>query len=415
MNINQMANDLKDVPQQKLIQYVQDPNSVVPQFLALAEIQRRKTLERGAGAGQPPQSTVAQDIMAQAAPQPMAPQQAQGLQAMQRPQGVAALPTGMGEQAFAGGGIVAFAKGDEVEDPYAALSFTEKLKRLREAEDEDTAPQSGLFKRGIPTFGNFQKNLESYAPAPTTSEQVKKAIPETTSGLKPDSLGRYVASSEPAAPSAPSAPKSRSSAGIPSTLQSAEKAAPKEDMYSKYEQMLLSQQADTKAARDQDKYLRLVEAGLGMMGGTSPYALTNIGQGSMGAIKGYAQDLAAARKEDANTVKELMGLGMKKEEAQREAQKLAMTEKLYGAHGRYYDAAAAAAGARASGAGSNAGMDKARLAAVTQRYNAWLRLNPMATAAEQQAKLTEIEGQVGMPGAQSGNIGPTVIPFSSLK
>lgn len=340
MNINQMANDLKDIPQAKLIQYVQDPNSVVPQFLALAEIQRRKTLERGAGAGQAPQSTVAQDIMAQAAPQPMAPEQAQGLQALQRPQGVAALPSGMGEQAFAGGGIIAFAKGDEVEDPYAALSFTEKLKRLREAENEDTAPESSLFKRGIPMFGGFQKNLESYAPIKAVSADAD-AQPGgfyggKASGVKPDALGRYVANTEPTtpnAPSAPSAPKPRVTSTQAAKELSIPQATEKSDIYGKYEKMFNEQAASAAAQREQDKWLRVVEAGLGMMGGTSPYALTNIGQGSMGAVKGYAQDLAAQRKEDRQNVMDLMNLGMKKEEAEREARKLSMQEKYYGSAG----------------------------------------------------------------------------------
>ena len=102
MNINQLSEQLKDVPQQNLIRYAQNPNGVVPQFLALAEIQRRKALESSATAGQAPQSTVADDIMAQAMPYQPAPQDA----------GVAQLPTGslyQNEDTFsaANGGIVA--------------------------------------------------------------------------------------------------------------------------------------------------------------------------------------------------------------------------------------------------------------------------------------------------------------------
>jgi hypothetical protein len=64
MNIAQLSEQLKDVPQAKLIDYAKNPNSVVPQFLALAEIQRRQTLMRSMPA-QAPQSSVAEDIMAQ--------------------------------------------------------------------------------------------------------------------------------------------------------------------------------------------------------------------------------------------------------------------------------------------------------------------------------------------------------------
>jgi hypothetical protein len=34
------------------------------------------------------------------------------------------------------------------------------------------------------------------------------------------------------------------------------------------------------SSREQDKYLALLQAGLGMMGGTSPFAAANIGQGA---------------------------------------------------------------------------------------------------------------------------------------
>lgn len=422
MNINQMANDLKDIPQAKLIQYVQDPNSVVPQFLALAEIQRRKTLERGAGAGQPPQSTVAQDIMAQAAPQPM------GLQAMQRPQGVAALPTGMGEEAFAGGGIVAFAgdKKSDVEDPYADNEYMRRVMRNQEAVSGDFG-LSELFKlknwdpvqssyravkQGImdpwnrfikespeeqavrfraaseartgerPTFINrpedTARDMAAVAAArekaaiPATAEQVKKMMPadeikgDESKLFEAEALAKKIAPKGEALPTV--GEKGRMAPTTKADLDSEGKT--KENMYDKYEKMLLNQQAESKAARDQDKYLRLVEAGLGIMGGTSPYAMTNIGQGAMGAIKGYGQDLAAARKEEAGTVKELMGLGLKREDAEREARKLTMQEKYYGAAGE--KDLAMADFYRGKGAatisGANTKMDIAELNAVKSAF-----------------------------------------------
>jgi len=138
MNIAQLSEQLKDVPQNRLIDYARNPNSVVPQFLALAEIQRRQHL---AASPQPPAATVAEDVLAQAAPQqvpqmppqmppqmaPQMPPQAPPQMAPQMPSpqmvqqlpenqpGVAQLPTGM-PQGMASGGIVAFAGGDLVDD-----------------------------------------------------------------------------------------------------------------------------------------------------------------------------------------------------------------------------------------------------------------------------------------------------------
>jgi hypothetical protein len=111
---------------------------------------------------------------------------------------------------------------------------------------------------------------------------------------------------------------------------------PKQDKYAEYEKMLLENAAQGKVDRQQDKYMRLLEAGLGIMGGTSQYALTNIGQGAMGAAKGYAQDKASYRKEDRDSIKELMALGMKKEDAARETEKLAIMRKEAEDKGGYY-------------------------------------------------------------------------------
>jgi hypothetical protein len=312
----------------------------------------------------------------------MMPQQMAGLQGMQRPQGVAALPSGMNEQSmagggivafddggyvneemqYAGGGIVAFAKGDEVEDPFANLSFEDKL-RLAQAQSESgdgIATKRGLFKPLSPLDAiqnsAFNKNIMSRT-TPTTSSQVKSMMPaDEIKGneqalFDAESLARKIAPKGETLPTV--GERGRMAPTTKADLDSEGKT--KENMYDKYEKMITEQAAQGKLDRQQDKYMRLLEAGLGIMGGTSQHALTNIGQGAMGAAKGYAQDKASYRKEDRDTIKELMGLGMKREEAERESQKLGMTEKLYGAHGRYYDAAAQAAGVRAAAAGTNAG------------------------------------------------------------
>jgi hypothetical protein len=62
-----------------------------------------------------------------------------------------------------------------------------------------------------------------------------------------------------------------------------------------YLQMLKGGYDDVKKQREEDKYLALLAAGLGMMGGTSPYAGANIGAGAMQGVA----SLASARKERA--------------------------------------------------------------------------------------------------------------------
>jgi hypothetical protein len=89
-----------------------------------------------------------------------------------------------------------------------------------------------------------------------------------------------------------------------------------------YIKILKAQGEDSANARKEAKYMRLLEAGLGIMGGTSPYAFTNIGQGAIGAAKGYAEDIKGMRAEERDRAKTLGALGMEKE-------KLAITKQHY--------------------------------------------------------------------------------------
>jgi hypothetical protein len=221
------------------------------------------------------------------------------------------------------------------------------------------------------------------AAIPTTSEQVKKMMPEE-SNLKPDSLGRYVAGPNDESKLYEAERFAKEKLGNKALPTVGEKGRmspttgetkPGEDMYAKYEEMLKGQAAESKAARDQDKYLRLLEAGLGIMGGTSQHALTNIGQGAMGAAKGYAQDKAAYRKEDRDNIKELMALGMKKEDAARETEKLAIMRKEAEGKGEYYGAYADFLKSKGANLGnaSETAMDKANLAAIGKMHAGLLK------------------------------------------
>ena len=400
-----------------LAKYAQGQNPAVPEFLALAEIKRRQELNQHSP--QPTPTTVQEDLVRAAAPQPMQqmPQQMAGLPAMQRPQGVAALPTGMGEQSFAGGGIVAF--GNEklnpnqdqlVEDPDAGLGYFERFKRY----------VNNLGGTPMDRYGN---PLKADNTSLKKGELAVNATPLEVQGLR---TGKAMKGADPAGWDDGTANKGTRLAdntyapalGNPSAGPTqderyafyeksksdkdtgTEPKNPKEDMYSKYEEMLKGQAAESKAGRQQDKYMRLLEAGLGIMGGTSPFASVNLGQGAMGAAKGYAQDQAGYRKEDRENIKELMGLGMKREEAERENEKLSMTKDLYAAHGKYYNAMANAAGVRAANAGTagtNA-MSKAQLSAATSMYNKWFAANPMASQEEQNAAWLQAQQRSGMSG-----------------
>jgi F0F1-type ATP synthase membrane subunit b/b' len=133
MNIIKLQNELKGVPDNALIGYVQNPTGRVPTYLALSELQRRKEMRNSYQANKPEEKTVAEDLVQEAQPQPQPqmegvaglPQAQPMMQAMAPPPempmqqmaqgGLAELDVGdmFNEQSYADGGIVAFADGGD--------------------------------------------------------------------------------------------------------------------------------------------------------------------------------------------------------------------------------------------------------------------------------------------------------------
>jgi hypothetical protein len=73
--------------------------------------------------------------------------------------------------------------------------------------------------------------------------------------------------------------------------------------------------------------MRLMEAGLNIMGGESPYAFSNIGKGAAAAAKGYGEDIKGLRSEERERVKQLASIGAKREELGLKERELGVMEK----------------------------------------------------------------------------------------
>lgn len=185
------------------------------------------------------------------APMQMPPQGAAPQGAPAEP-GVAGLPTGdmFNGQSFEAGGIVAFAgKGPSLvksQDEFAGLDEAIARAAANPAQQVMTEDQAMAALQG-----------EAAAPAP---------------GSGPSSLAEFIQQYRDLT----------SNARVESPEEIAYREAVKKGSMS---------QGDI----DQQKYMRLLQAGLGIMGGDSPYAFTNIGKGSQEALKGYSEDLAAQR------------------------------------------------------------------------------------------------------------------------
>ena len=75
-----------------------------------------------------------------------------------------------------------------------------------------------------------------------------------------------------------------------------ERIAPESEEVRKIKEYLADQARKTTDVRT-DAWTRALEAGLGILGSDSPYALTNIGKGSQAAVKGFAEDVKERRKQ----------------------------------------------------------------------------------------------------------------------
>jgi hypothetical protein len=461
MNIAQLSEHLKDVPQMKLIDYAQNPNSVVPQFLALAEIQRRQQL--GSPQVQAPSSTVANDVLAQANPQPM--QMPQGIAQLAQPvpemmgqqlpenqPGVSQLPSRVAPQGFAGGGIVAFAGGgmppEQDDEDYADyVEGVEKSKRrgmidealaslkdrvagvasviprsyeaakkdvkavashgmddlksllhkvsMLESGGKDydkygrllTSPKGAegrmqtlrstqrdpgfgvtpakdssveeknrvgeeYFAAMLEKFkdpkvaamaynwgpGNVQKWLDSGKKTPVPQETAKYASHFSKGGIA--DIPKFAAGQKIALEDYYAAQDAEDQAAFaPTPLKPLDVQPAPIDRFEQFIKARQDEQEELKANRKQDMALAILQGGLGMLGGTSPYAFANIGQGAQQGVSTYASlakqraaELAASRKLE-NTALENQILGEIRKagiEQKASSDKEAIAEKAYG-------------------------------------------------------------------------------------
>jgi len=195
--------------------------------------------------------------------------------------------------------------------------------------NETPEQQAERFRRASQARENIGKRMSG---VPTTAEEVRRLAPaEKISGNEQALYDAERLAKESGRTAMPSvgpggqviAPddgtKKQKVAAAGANVAAQETGTSAIDEYAK---ILKQQGEDATKARQEAKYMRLLEAGLGIMGGTSQYALTNIGQGAIGAAKGYAEDIKGMRAEERERAKTLGALGMEKE-------KLAITKGHY--------------------------------------------------------------------------------------
>jgi len=149
-------------------------------------------------------------------------------------------------------------------------------------------------------FARRKKEEEKAAAEKDTAEKAKKSKPVITEADKAataaetEKLKRLAsASMEDRNPAEVYSPFAK----YPGSMEAAAPADARSDYLKQYADLLKSQQAQNAQNKKTDKYMALLQAGLGMMGGTSQYAGANIGQG---ASQGVAALMAARKQQSAD-------------------------------------------------------------------------------------------------------------------
>ena len=402
MNIIKLQDMLRGVPDDALIGYVQNPQGEVPSYLALSELQRRKDTRAKYQAEQAPESSVAEDL---AAPLPAPQAQPQGVASLPVDEGMYQEQNfaGGGIIAFDNGGDVKRFQGldgsyvvpsktpreywqaiqgnkdlrkpfwfDRFETPYdEAIKFYQQQKKA--AADPETQRQldNALSELQMQKY-KFARSKED-----PTEKMMKTGMKDVDTGGKKlrdpltlKELEEKIAGNNPPPPN-PTEEVKRGATGQkddvaiapdvdvkgdpfyfeerPENVAIAEKDRYKEmygeDPFTKRgEERLSKMEARAKRMEDMAPGMAMLEAGLGIAAGSSPFALQNIGQGALAGVKSYgeAQNKLAdleekrfnvdAKLADARRAVELAAMqhGFKSEEYNKAANDLKKTELLKG-------------------------------------------------------------------------------------
>lgn len=348
MNIVKLQNMLRGVADEALIGYVQNPTGEVPSYLALSELQRRKDTRAKYQADQAPETSVAED-MTQAQPSGLA-MLAKNPAAQSAPmsQGVADLPVPDNmyqEDSFAAGGIIAFDDGGDVK--HFEQGGTSRIGRwwegYKQRSRENLAREDEIQRLqneyNSLTISPFQKTLEGQPEtAAKRQAEIKQRIDElrtqkSTSGIPsaapsdkvlgsqaaadatirgslgtPDVIPTYVppATTLPPPPPVVNPYAVDSLAPRPLSVEEAMKrqeeamklAGVDPNFYKTQSADLLAQREALKADRSEAANMALIRAGLATMGGTSPFALVNLGKGAEAGTEQYMQDARNIRAEN---------------------------------------------------------------------------------------------------------------------
>lgn len=325
---NGSIDELAALPQTMIMQMVQkkqiDQTMLAPILSRKAELAEATARTRAMQAGgQRP--TVMEQLMAQNA-QAEQPAMTDG-----RDMGIAANP--IPERNYAGGGIVAFAPGGDVDaqniDPMAYLSGLDNASLAQDQLRIDEIMQKRNLEKAQEQYKFLQQSAPdvaakmlqqnpNLAPKPVATSAATTATPvPKEAGIK-----GLTGDKKAVVPTGAKSPADQITPPMPET-------SALDKLIAEYTSQLKVSPEAAKSARADARNQALLEAGLNIMGGTSPYAFANIGAGGAAAAKSYGASMKDIRADEAAKLNQLMNMGIKGETLKLEAKKLGITEKHY--------------------------------------------------------------------------------------
>lgn len=302
MNLIQISEQLKEAPDNLLLQEVKAPTGSYPSYLIISELSRRKRLREGAQPQQAPQTTVADDL-SQPAGLAATPQ------AMQSTAGMDVNGQGDYEEQqempqMAGGGLVAFRQGKDVNSPFA-LSVENDL-------------GTGFYGANSGYNQRISQYEQDLARARAEEERLGRQLtPEEQNAARESEYGRF---------------------GKMVPFRREEQA-----------DRIAQRERGLEGERESNANMALMEAGLGMMGSRATRGMQGIAEGGLRGLSSFKsgkQDIKKSEayldqaKDNFNRAQELYDAGkyaagekaLEKAESQRQqglANARARTEGLY--------------------------------------------------------------------------------------
>ena len=115
---------------------------------------------------------------------------------------------------------------------------------------------------------------------------------------------------------------------VPGATSSVEpKKTAEQDYFDELRQQILSGREEAKASRKENQNMALLQAGLGILGGTSPYAMANIGAGALHGAQAYQQGQKEIQGQEKDLLSAQLGMAKYKSAAENAAAERAATEK----------------------------------------------------------------------------------------